>query len=278
MTVAELLDELARPYKLPSDAVAHLDEHGFVRLPAVLSRDLVRHYEPEITRKVIELNTMHLPIAERDTYSKAFLQVENLWQSSARVKELVFARRLAQVAAELLGVDGVRLYADQALYKEPGGGITPWHADHYYWPLDSDRTITAWIPLQDTPAELGPLAFADGSHRFAFGRDLPIGDDSEQELQAILSAHGFRTDASPYKVGDVSYHLGWVFHRAEPNRSQTPRRVMTMIYMDADIRVAEPVNAAQRRDLEVCLPGAVIGQSPDGPLNPELYRRSAQMA
>lgn len=276
MSIADKLDELARPYQLAPDAPTLLDEHGFIRLPAVLSKDLVLHYEPEITKKVIELNTMHLPLEERDTYSKAFLQVENLWQSSTAARELVFARRLAQCAAELLGVDGVRLYADQALYKEPGGGVTPWHADQYYWPLNSDRTITAWIPLQDTPAELGPLEFADGSHRFSYGRDLPIGDESERELQAALSAQGFHTYSSGYQVGDVSYHLGWVFHHAGPNKSQTPRRVMTIIYMDADIRVTEPVNDAQRRDLAVIMPGAVIGESPDTPANPELYRRSAQ--
>ena len=276
MSIGQDSDELAGPYELPPDAPYLLDAHGFIRLPAVLSRDLVRHYEPEITRKVIELNTMHLPLEERNTYSKAFLQVENLWRSSATVQELVFARQLAQIAAELMGVDGVRLYADQALYKEPGGGVTPWHADQYYWPLDADRAITAWIPLQDTPTELGPLEFADGSHRFSYGRDLPIGDESERELQAALGAQGFHTDSSSYQLGDISYHLGWVFHHAGPNLSQAPRRVMTIIYVDADIRIAEPVNDAQRRDLAVIMPGAVIGEPPDTPLNPELYRRSAQ--
>jgi hypothetical protein len=276
MPISQDSDELARPYELPPDAPESLDEHGFIRLRSVLSKALVRRYEPEITRKVVDLNTMHLPLEERDTYSKAFLQVENIWQSSAAAQEFVFARRLARIAAELMGVDGVRLYADQALYKEPGGGITPWHADQYYWPLGSDRAITAWIPLQDTPMELGPLEFADGSHRFSHGRDLPISDESESELQAALGAQGFRTDASAYQIGDVSYHLGWVFHHAGPNRSQTTRRVMTVIYVDADIRVAEPSNDAQRRDLAMMMPGAVVGEVPDTPGNPELYRRSAE--
>lgn len=47
-----------------------------------------------------------------------------------------------------LQVEGVRLYADQALYKEPHGGYTPWHCDAFYWPLASDKAVTAWIPLQ----------------------------------------------------------------------------------------------------------------------------------
>ena len=48
------------------------------------------------------------------------------------------------------------LYHDQALFKEPGGGPTPWHQDQYYWPFDTDKTITMWMPL----VEVGPVAGA----------------------------------------------------------------------------------------------------------------------
>ena len=176
-------DHLNTPYPLDPAAVRHFDDQGFVKLSGVLDPATVETYEPEITSKVIELNTQHLPLEERNTYGKAFLQVTNLWRHSRSVRELVFSRRLAGIAAALLGVRSVRLYHDQALYKEPGGGITPWHADQYYWPLSSDRTVTVWLPLQETPADMGPLAFAAGSHRFEFGRDLPISDASEIALQ-----------------------------------------------------------------------------------------------
>jgi ectoine hydroxylase-related dioxygenase (phytanoyl-CoA dioxygenase family) len=266
--------ELDRPFATePADA-ARFAEQGFIRIPGVLSADTIAAYEPEITAKVIELNTMHLPMEQRSTYNKAFLQVGNLWQHSDTVRDFVFSRRLAQIAADLLGVDGVRLYHDQALYKEAGGGITPWHADQYYWPLATDRVCTVWVPLQETPAEMGPLAFATGSHRFAFGRDLAISDESEAALQEALHEQGFPLSQQPYGIGEVSYHLGWTFHRAEPNRSATPRRVMTIIYMDADSRVSAPVNDNQRADLANWLPGAVVGEVPDTARNPELYRRA----
>jgi ectoine hydroxylase-related dioxygenase (phytanoyl-CoA dioxygenase family) len=246
---------------------------GFVRLPGVLPADTITRFEPEITGKVLELNTQHLPMAERSTYQRAFLQVTNLWRHSAAVAEFVHSPRLARIAADLLGVDGVRLYHDQALYKEAGGGITPYHADQYYWPLDSDRVCTVWVPLQDTPLEMGPLAFARGSHRFEYGRDLSISDESEARLQAALAAQGFPPSTEPYALGDVSYHLGWTFHRAEPNRSSTPRRVMTMIYMDADIRVTQPVNDNQVVDRREWLSDTPVGEVPQGELNPVLYRR-----
>ncbi|WP_433443275.1 phytanoyl-CoA dioxygenase family protein [Nonomuraea sp. CA-141351] len=264
--------DLESRYDLDAAALRHFNDNGFVKLPGVLDAGTIAAYEPEITSKVIELNTQHLSLAERDTYGKAFLQVTNLWRHSDLVRELVLSPRLARIAAELLGVDGVRLYHDQALYKEPGGGFTPWHADQYYWPLATDRTVTVWIPLQETPAEMGPLAFAAGSHRFEYGRDLPISDESERELQQALAARDFPHVETPYRLGEVSYHLGWTFHHAAPNRSDIPRRVMTVIYMDADITVSRPVNGNQRADLSAWLPGAEVGAVPDTPLNPVLYR------
>lgn len=267
-----LTTTLDAPYRLGRGDVDAFDRNGFVRLENVLDQATIAAYEPEITGKVIELNTMHLPMEQRSTYQKAFLQISNLWRHSERVREFVFSRRLARIAAELLGVDGVRLYHDQALYKEAGGGITPWHADQYYWPLATDRCCTAWVPLQETPAPMGPLAFAAGSHRFSFGRDLPISDESEAALQAALAGRNFPVVADPYALGEVSYHLGWTFHRADPNTTATPRRVMTIIYVDADIRIAEPVNDPQRADLATWMPGRKPGDVPDTGLNPLLYR------
>jgi len=195
----------------------------------------------------------------------------NLWRQDDRVRRFVFGRRLARVAAELLGVRGVRLYHDQALYKEPSGGVTPWHADQYYWPLASDRCCTAWIPLQDTPSDMGPLAFAVGSHRAALDRDLPIGDQSETALQEQLDALSLRFADEPFALGDVSFHLGWTFHRAGPNTTDQPRRVITIIYMDADMRLAEPTNENQILDAETWCPGVGVGEVIDSPLNPVLY-------
>jgi hypothetical protein len=213
--VTSAVTELNKPYVLPSSARRDFDADGFVHLAGVLSAQVIAAFERAITGKVTELNTMHLPMAERTTYQKAFLQIENLWQHDRQVREFVFAGRLARIAAELLGVDGVRLYHDQALYKEAGGGVTPWHADQYYWPLATDRSVTAWVPLQETPLAMGPLSFARGSQRLSFGRNLPISDESEAAVQQALAERRFPVVQEPFALGDVSYHLGWTFHRAD---------------------------------------------------------------
>ncbi|WP_345637962.1 phytanoyl-CoA dioxygenase family protein [Rugosimonospora acidiphila] len=263
--------ELDRPYAIGPEEVARYERDGYVKLRQVCDPPTVARYQPEITERVIALNTQHLPLSERDTYNRAFLQVENLWRHSDTVREFVFSRRLAGIAARLLGVRAVRLYHDQALYKEAGGGFTPWHVDQYYWPLSTDRTVTAWVPLQDVGPQAGPLTFAAGSHRSGYGHALGIGDESEARLEEFVARRGYPVDATPYALGDVSFHAGWTIHRAPANTVDTPRRVMTVIYMDADIRVTEPGNDFQESDRVTFLGGRPAGAPADGPLNPVLW-------
>jgi len=243
---------------------------GFVKIKDVFTPRELAHYSDHISSEVLRRNSVAVPLAERDTYHKAFLQVTNLWQKDAVAREFVFDKRLAAIAAELLDVPRVRLYHDQALYKEPGGGITPWHADQFYWPLDSDKTITAWVPLQATPLEMGPLAFAAGSHRMTFGRDLEISDDSERSLKEALAAGRFAEVNEPFALGEVSFHSGWTFHHTGANRSNRPRAVMTVIYMADGIRLIEPRRKQHVADWEAFMPGVQPGDVVDSPLNPVL--------
>jgi ectoine hydroxylase-related dioxygenase (phytanoyl-CoA dioxygenase family) len=260
-------------FALTADQIAHYRENECIKLKNVLSPGEIEYYGREISRKVVELNTMHLPMEERETYSKAFLQIVNLWQRSEVVKELVFSRRLARIAADLMEVDGVRLYHDQALYKEPSGGYTPWHADQYYWPLATPKTITAWIPLQETPLEMGPLEFSAGSQGLQAGRGMGISDDSERAIDEILARAGFDHVVEPFDLGEVSFHSGWLYHRAGPNSTDSPRKVMCIIYMDSDMVLKEPEHEQQQRDLDTWCPGARVGEVIETPLNPVLYRQ-----
>jgi ectoine hydroxylase-related dioxygenase (phytanoyl-CoA dioxygenase family) len=128
------------------------------------------------------------------------------------------------------------------------------------------RRLTAFCP-----EELGPLTFAAGSHRSEYGRELAIGDESETRLNPYVTEAGYRVDDSPYAIGDVSFHAGWTIHRAPANSSATPRRVMTVIYMDAAIEVTRPTNPYQESDLANFLGGRPVGSVADGPLNPVLW-------
>ena len=264
---------LSEPYALTQEQIDYYQQNRYIKLKQVLNEESLLYFNQVITDRVNQMNKVSTALHERTTYGKAFLQLFNLWREDELVRELVFSKRLAKVAADLIETEGVRIYHDQALFKEGGGGITPWHADQYYWPLESDKTVTIWIPLQSTPLELGPLEFSAGSHQLLEGRDLEIGDESEVTIEQKLRVTDFRHVIEPFDAGEVSFHSGWVFHRAGANVTDQMRKVMTVIYMDQNMKLKNPENENQINDWNTWCPGAKVGEIIDTPLNPVLYTR-----
>ena len=168
MTTVLNLPDLSRLYDAPAERIAEFQEKGHTVLRGVASPEEIAAYKPEIESAVEADSRETRPIDERDTYGKAFLQVPNLWRRHEGPRRFVLSSRFAKIAADLLGASGVRLYHDQALFKEGGGGQTPWHQDQYYWPLSSDQTITMWMPLIDIPPEIGSMTFASGSQKLGY--------------------------------------------------------------------------------------------------------------
>ncbi len=271
-TPARILDELRTPYSLTESLVRQFRESGFIKLSNVLSPEVIAWYQQKITDLTIE----HDPekgtkLEDKDLYGRAFVQVGNLWEKSEMAAELICCRRLARLATDLLGTVGVRMYHDQSLYKEGSGGVTPWHVDQQYWPMAAGNSLTAWIPLQPIPLEMGPLAFGQGSHLRHIGRDLEIGEESERVINAAVNRRKILEVYEPYELGDVSFHYGWTLHRAGPNTTDNLRKVQTVIYMDEDMTLKEPKNDNQRRDRESFSPGIRAGNIMASAKNPVLY-------
>lgn len=269
-SIAEVLDE---PYSITQKQIDFYQKNRYIKLKNVISPEAIAYFNEAITQQVNSMNQEQTALEDRTTYGKAFLQLFNLWLESPIIKELIFSKRVAKIAADLMQVDGVRLYHDQALFKEGGGGITPWHADQYYWPLETDKTVTAWIPLQETPIEMGPLEFSAGSHAIVEGRELEIGDESEELIQKKLRVTDFKHVIEPFDLGEISFHSGWVFHRAGANVTNQMRKVMTIIYMDKDMVLKNPENKNQIHDWNTWCPGATVGEIINSPLNPILFSK-----
>jgi isopentenyl diphosphate isomerase/L-lactate dehydrogenase-like FMN-dependent dehydrogenase len=120
---------------------------------------------------------------------------------------------------------------------------------------------------------MGPLEFSAGSHQIIVGRDLNISDESEQKIGATLRVTDFPHIIEPFDLGEVSFHSGWVFHRAGANTTEKVRKVMTVIYMDKEMVLKNPENDSQINDWNSWCPGAQIGSVIDTPMNPVLFSR-----
>ncbi len=258
--------DLETVYSLSEEQVDSFHSNGFIKLKNVLTSETLEYYKKEITNMVFKLSNENRPLEDRSTYEKAFLQIENMFLHSQIVKDFVSSPRLGRIATELLGTRGVRMYHDQALYKEAGGGYTPWHVDQVYWPFSTDNSITAWIPLVPISMKMGPVAFAAGSHKIKECRDMIISDESETKIQKMMDDIGVAYSVSAFELGDVSFHYGWTFHRADENKTNIAREVMTIIYMDIDMRIT-------RKDEPWC-PGTKPGEIPNNHKNFVIYEKS----
>lgn len=250
------------------------DGHTVVR--GLGTADELAAVRPALAHLVAQRRREMGTIDERDTYGKAFVQAMNLWCHDPTVEAFVRSRRYAAVAAELLGVPSVRLYHDQALYKEPGGGHTPWHQDQVYWPLDTGLpgggAVTMWMALVDVPAAVGSMTFADGTHRRGDLGGGVIADRSEATLDELVRSEGWTTTThGAMAAGDATFHAGWTLHRAPANPTSLLREVMTVIYVAADARIG-PIEGPQHEwDHRLWLDARPVGGPVDGPRNPVLW-------
>lgn len=256
-------------YDVRAEELVAYQRDGHVLLREVLRPDEVSLYREIIRTAADRYNTETRPMADRDTYGKAFLQIMNLWRRDEGVRQFTLAKRFAGIAAALMGVERVRIYHDQALYKEAGGGPTPWHQDQYYWPVDTTQTITMWMPLVDISVEMGMLTFASGSQELGFLGNLEISDRSEQVLGDLVQEKGYPvTRATTMQAGDATFHAGWTLHNAPGNSSDQVREVMTVIYIADGARVTEPRNSHQEADRRTWLMSQTPGSVIDSELNP----------
>ncbi|MCH8979184.1 MAG: phytanoyl-CoA dioxygenase family protein [Armatimonadetes bacterium] len=268
------LPDLSSEFALAPGMPEQFQRDGFVFLDQLCPQQELAPYTAVIEEVTMREAGELMPMAERGTYAKAFIQIGNLWRKDERVARFVLARRFGKVAADLLGVEGVRLYHDQALFKEPGGGPTPWHQDQFYWPLEGVKTITMWMPLVDVPPEMMGMTFAKASHLEGAYTSMAISDESNRFYRDLIEEKGFEiVQIAGMKAGDANFHAGWIIHGAPGNATDQMRAAMTVIYFEDGARISKPDHENRQHDMETWFPGQQPGEVAASPLNPLVYNR-----
>jgi ectoine hydroxylase-related dioxygenase (phytanoyl-CoA dioxygenase family) len=210
--------------------VERFQRDGFVQVPDLLAPDEVERFGRVVDAAVEKrAASRRRPLEELSRYEQSFLQVINLWEDFPEVRPLTFHPRITAAAAALLGAPRVRLWHDQALYKEAGGRETDAHQDHPYWPIEEADALTAWIPFDDVTVASGATGFVPGSHRFGVRRFVNIFFGQPEDLLGS-AARGVEPVFVEPRRGSVVFHHGLTMHLARANRSDRVRRVHTAIY------------------------------------------------
>ena len=167
-------------------------------------------------------------LKDKSQYEQSLLQCGYLCWDFPAVKEFVFANRFAGIAKELMKADRIRLWHDQALFKEPGGRITDAHQDCSYWPIAEPQfSITMWVALTDVPIKKGCLYFYPRTNDPKLKEYVDIFKNPHQPKSLNESEKVF----IPLKAGDATFHSGLTFHGAANNQTDEMREAMTIIYL-----------------------------------------------
>jgi ectoine hydroxylase-related dioxygenase (phytanoyl-CoA dioxygenase family) len=176
-----------------------------------------------------------------DNATVCLLQRINLWQSNHRARHLLFesAKVFGKLACQLEGIERIRIWHDQALYKEAWANPTSWHVDVPYWSFDSVHAISLWVALDDATEKNGCMYFIPGSHKIIKKdyeergefKEIKIGKNMADVFQAFPEARSLRSVAVPMKAGSCSFHSGMLIHGANANMTASRRRAMTVQMM-----------------------------------------------
>ena len=169
--------------------------------------------------------------AAADAYSRVFLQLQQLWRTDDAMRELLLDERIGRVCASLAGVDGLRVWHDQALIKPRFGSPTDFHMDVPFWSFTSTDAITIWLALDDATLENGCLWYVPASHRAEQTTFVKIMDG----IGAIFEENDAWGVPEPVpalvRAGGAVFHNGLIVHGAGANMTPRPRRAMTCAFM-----------------------------------------------
>ena len=230
---------------------AHIDafrRDGFVVVPELLAAAELERFGVAVDAAVAA-RTRHdtRQLADKTPYEQSFQQCINLWEDHPAVRPLTFHPRVAAAAAALLGVAALRVWHDQALYKEAGGRPTDAHQDQGYWPIEEADTLTAWIPFDGSTLDGGAMGYVPGSHRFGVRKFVNIFFGEPEDLINAPEARGVEPVFVEVPCGGVAFHHGLTFHLAQPHRPHAPRAHGHLLPRRLHARLVVPASVGRPR-------------------------------
>lgn len=286
--VLEALPEIAGEYPVAEDQIARFRRDGHLKLDSVFERFEIEAYRP-VLKKVVETHSKETHSMEQRVAGagKNWMFVNNMWTLHPAARRFILSPRLGRLAADLMGVEAVRLFRDQSYFKGPGGANTPWHQDAYFMPLDTDEILTMWIPLTDITPDLAPMNYVTGSHKVGYISPSNGDDGSMDEFERRMEAEGraifnYRT----LDAGDIAVHSAWTMHSSRTNTAETLREALVIVFFGDGARlVADPplgedahpqeffARVIRNQNRKTSLPGLSPGDLASGDMVPLTFER-----
>ena len=227
-------------WQLADEEISRYREEGFVIIDDFLSEVELEAWREAVDEAVDCRGQTKLAGREKDKdwadqdatyYERVFVQRINLWMDNEKVRSLMLDDRIGRMACSLAGIDGIRIWHDQALNKAPWGNPTGWHLDNPSWSYHSRESLSIWVALDDATLRNGCLHFIPGSYHTAHFESVGIGEGIGDLFRDYTEWSEIEPVAATMKAGSCSFHNALTAHGAGANMTPGWRRAMTCAYM-----------------------------------------------
>lgn len=219
---------------LTQEQLDFYNDNGFIQIENALTQEEINELSGYLSEAMYEKDGNAVSTgAKGGSYYRVLNQKVNVWRDHLGVARYSSHPKLAQLALELSGASGIRLFHDHGLWKMPQDSKpTAWHQDFPYWPMNETGALSIWIPMHDVDEHNGCMMFVPGSHKVGKLNPIDLGDPQDiYEYVKGTEVANTKPVQVPLKAGSVTFHNGLTFHYAHANKSEEPRRVLALIYM-----------------------------------------------
>tara|TARA_R110002050_G_scaffold286121_1_gene436229 strand:+ start:10357 stop:11184 length:828 start_codon:yes stop_codon:yes gene_type:complete len=230
-------------YQLTTEEIKSYRTNGFLIVEDFLTPTETLHWKTTIDNAIQKRAGRKFPHSEIKTgesdginedaeyFGKVFNQIINLWMTDAGVRELMLDKRIGQMAADLAQVDGMRIWHDQSLIKQPWGNPTAWHLDTPFWSFDHREALSIWVALEDVTLQNGCMYFMPETHKHTGFTAPGISSNMDDIFKTYPEYKTIEPVPAILKAGSCTFHNGLTIHSAGVNMTPYTRKAMTCAYM-----------------------------------------------
>lgn len=220
--------------EVTDEEVAFFEEHGWVMLEQLLSR--------ELAAAALEAGEQLMPSEPENKGPRVVEPAAGKGLEPFRT--IAFSAGMGRAAHRLInrkrltGVDDqppTRFHGDHLWLKEPGADPTGWHQDGPFQGGDRVGELAFWIALDEIIPEMGGLHFLSGSHR-----EGPLGHSGPEAYPRLFELYQV-SEPLHYRPGDATVHAGYTFHGAPENATDRRRWSYVPQYHAADTQYIDGI-------------------------------------
>lgn len=214
---------------LSADAVAAYRRDGYVHPVPCLSTAEAKRYRDGIEAY------------ERESGEQATLIIRNKGHLKLRfLYDLVHDPRILDAIESVIGPN-IMVWSSSLFVKEPRDpAFVAWHQDSYYWGLEPDDVVSAWVAFAPSTLENGAMQVIPGTHK---APQFPHKKSPEGSGNMLFTHEEIAVDVDDGKgvslllgEGEMSLHHVKIVHGSPPNTSPARRYGYAIRYVAPHVR------------------------------------------